>query len=439
MRTHGYYATHNDLHNIVNRLDKDKDGRVSYLDFLESMMVFKFGRSARAGVRSGYGEYRAKRGSSVGRMLAGTKEASVQTEVDSPTKGKDASEVEEEHKEFSLKPKKESEIQPNMTEEVSYGLRRPPRKPPSTHEAETEIKQTVVDEEIKESRRRPPKQATKEPQEKIKEETNEELMKRIIDTEPVIDYTMVKTKEQADSFKTPLKPSAQTLSPEHPTTGATPAKVEPDLLSFKKQCEFLISFFNEQLEIDRRTERTREKACTRGYAVQDLMCYFTRGLRESVSILELREGLEKQGIYKSYEELMIAMKRYDLNRDGALNRCEFEAMVLPKDNTYREMLGKGQLDESAMPRELLQAIISNEMQIERLRSDFNTYLRIYNRSLRDVFNVLAQDQDYITADHVKGVLEDVELLMERYDKDRDGKISFSELLQEITPSVSSLY
>jgi len=38
---------------------------------------------------------------------------------------------------------------------------------------------------------------------------------------------------------------------------------------------------------------------------------------------------------------------------------------------------------------------------------------------------------------MKGMMpeQSIDLLMARYDKDKDGRISFSELLQEIVPSI----
>ena len=402
MRGSGYYVTYSDIINIVNRLDKDRDGRVSYLDFMSSLLMFKPLRSdfyertmspQMRAIRSEYPSY--TRSFSAERTPITKKETSVQTEgkeeaVEIENK-KMKYEAKEEYKEFSFKPKNEDiEIKPNMTDELAiFGAKRPLKGPPSDHETKEELKKPE-DEEIKESRARRPKKEEKETLEIVDEQkTNEELKALLVDTEPIIEYHEPKQ----DSFTTPIKTTI--ASPEHPTTGVTPARVQADPLIIQKQSEFLLNFFKDQVEVDKLSERVREEVCVKGYGVKDFLRFFTGGLRETVSLLELREGLERQGVYRCYEELMITMKRYDLNRDGMLDNEEFEDMILPRDERYKEMLNKDNTNE--IPKDLMRSLIDNEVQIELLRRDLDTYLKIYNCSLEDTFNILSQAQKgYIT-------------------------------------------
>ena len=64
-------------------------------------------------------------------------------------------------------------------------------------------------------------------------------------------------------------------------------------------------------------------------------------------------------------------------------------------------------------------------------------------TIQDAFTVLDRDQNgYISIDEFRAILNDYNIiptssdlinLMKRYDKNRDGKVTFSEFLSELTP------
>lgn len=66
-----------------------------------------------------------------------------------------------------------------------------------------------------------------------------------------------------------------------------------------------------------------------------------------------------------------------------------------------------------------------------------------NFTIQDAFTVLDRDQNgYISIDEFRAILNDYEIipttsdlinLMKRYDRNRDGKVSFTEFLNEMTP------
>lgn len=85
----------------------------------------------------------------------------------------------------------------------------------------------------------------------------------------------------------------------------------------------------------------------------------------------------------------------------------------------------------------IKIIISNEIELDRLRRQLNPQ-HLYSGV--DAFSVLDKNQDgYITIDELSELLEDClvsvgrpELLnlFNKYDKDRDGRISYSDFIQE---------
>lgn len=64
-------------------------------------------------------------------------------------------------------------------------------------------------------------------------------------------------------------------------------------------------------------------------------------------------------------------------------------------------------------------------------------------TLHDAFTVLDRDENgYISIDEFRAILNDYDIipttsdlisLMKRYDKNRDGKVTFSEFMSEMTP------
>ena len=70
-------------------------------------------------------------------------------------------------------------------------------------------------------------------------------------------------------------------------------------------------------------------------------------------------------------------------------------------------------------------------------------------SLHDAFQAVDRDRNgFITLDEFQGILQehglyvtgkDLESLMERYDKNMDGRVSYSEFLEEVTPKSPRKY
>jgi hypothetical protein len=59
-----------------------------------------------------------------------------------------------------------------------------------------------------------------------------------------------------------------------------------------------------------------------------------------ITIDELKKGLGDMGVYASYDELDLFIKRYDKNRDGMLRFSEFCDAFTPIDPYYISMLNR---------------------------------------------------------------------------------------------------
>ena len=166
---------------------------------------------------------------------------------------------------------------------------------------------------------------------------------------------------------------------------------------------------------------------------------------------DIKCGLNLIGINPTNQEVRMLMKRFDLQKNGYINYADFFDIVVPFEKNYRtrveyrspnsccpcrspEVFSKKTVDEL---RELFNLIINCENEINNMRKLFGT-LRL---NLRDIFGLLDKNRcGYFSNDELmeylgnNGILSsnrDADLLFIRLDKNRNGKIDFPEVEDEI--------
>ena len=166
---------------------------------------------------------------------------------------------------------------------------------------------------------------------------------------------------------------------------------------------------------------------------------------------DIKCGLNLIGINPTNQEVRMLMKRFDLQKNGYINYADFFDIVVPFEKNYRtrvenrcpksccpcrspEVFNKKTVDEL---RELFNLIINCEDEINNMRKLFGT-LRL---NLRDIFGLLDKNRcGYFSNDELmeylgnNGILSsnrDADLLFIRLDKNRNGKIDFPEVEDEI--------
>ena len=237
---------------------------------------------------------------------------------------------------------------------------------------------------------------------------------------------------QEDMFVTPERIALG--SPEYPTTGDTPGSATNIA---QRQQELLEKFFKDGLEIDKQTEELKEDLCKRpDYNIENVFILFSKGKRDTISLYELKATLKELTIEKPYIALLNLMKRYDLDRDGVLNYNEFKQILIPINTKPTNKNTNMTEDTLQQFKRLLIALIDNEVNIEKIRRDINAQImnlleRFKNstkdgltiKELKELMNKSGNRIEHIEA----------ELIMQRYDKDRDGRISNTEFIREVTP------
>ena len=167
---------------------------------------------------------------------------------------------------------------------------------------------------------------------------------------------------------------------------------------------------------------------------------------------DLKYGLSLLGICATDCDVRLLMKRFDLQKCGTINYADFFDILVPFEKEYRNMV-EFRAPNSCCPcrcpdcfsprtinalKDLFNLIINSENSINTARKNLGT-LRL---KLRDVFNKIGFGLDYFTnsnlCDYIKrnglfSSTKDTDLLFIRLDKNRNGKIDYKEVEDEVTP------
>lgn len=152
--------------------------------------------------------------------------------------------------------------------------------------------------------------------------------------------------------------------------------------------------------------------------------------------------------------MYLLFKKMDKDGDGFLTYSEFCDAVLPQSENYQIMISKRVpkyvnqeegLDQFVYQtkflfKKLINRMIEGEIEAESIRQ------RLQKRpmfSINEAFAAIDKaDNGFITKQQLKQILNeygvfvdsnDLQQLINRYDKDEDGKVSYKEFIQELTP------
>ena len=166
---------------------------------------------------------------------------------------------------------------------------------------------------------------------------------------------------------------------------------------------------------------------------------------------DLKYGLNLLNIYPTDHELRLLMKRFDLQKKGGINYADFFDIVVPFEKEYRTSV-ENRLPRSCCPcrcidvfsdnticilKKLFKLLIETENEI----NNFRRTLGILRIKLRDIFRLVDLiNRGYFTNDDLIAYIQsqnieyedkDLDLLFIRLDKNRNGKIDYKEIEDEL--------
>jgi len=163
----------------------------------------------------------------------------------------------------------------------------------------------------------------------------------------------------------------------------------------------------------------------------------------------LKEALNSLGIFPTLEELELFIYRYDADGDGALRFSEFADAFAPRDAYYAGLLNKRQSNKPVRVdyKEECFCLATHEAFKDAWDTHFKVetkgeYLRLQLSkkpyfNLADAFAACDADEDgKISKEEIKFLMErkglfvsekEVRNLVDKFDRDGDGRISFHEV------------
>lgn len=174
---------------------------------------------------------------------------------------------------------------------------------------------------------------------------------------------------------------------------------------------------------------------------------------------ELTDSLNDSGIYVHKDDVYLFVRRYDKDSDGRLHYSDFCDAFTPKSYHHASTLNsrKAYYLHHSYPKNEFFTRDTRDLFLKTFKVHFNVEQsaellrkrlgRRPNFNVHDAFQACDADKNgYITRDELKNILkeygfygtdEEISWLIDRYDKNHDGRISYSEFIDEILPKSPS--
>lgn len=223
----------------------------------------------------------------------------------------------------------------------------------------------------------------------------------------------------------------------------------------------LVNIFFQQINLERDLNSAKKDlAICVDFNLLDAFQMFDINDIGYVNEFDLEDTLVELGIRPTREEINLLFKHYSYLNNRRLPYSEFSKLFVPKELEYSRILsGRTAYNVPRIERRrvfgpdttykltrVLRLHLESENVAESLR---HRLARRPTFSMHEAFQAVDKDRNgYITFGEFQVLLEqhgifasikDVESLMDRYDKDKDGRVSYSEFLDEVTPKSPSKY
>ena len=211
-------------------------------------------------------------------------------------------------------------------------------------------------------------------------------------------------------------------------------------------------FLKKLMEVESKIENAKiALALQTDFNCEDAFRIFELNDRGYLEKEDIKYGLSTIGINPNDHELRLFMNRFDLQKQDAINYADFFDILVPFEKEYRTMV-ENRPPNSCCPsgspdifsygtvfiiKDLFNLLINAEKQINEMRRGFGT-LRL---KLRHLFGLVDEDKkgyflnedlvNYLKRENIFSKGKDADLLYIRLDKNRNGKIDFSELEDEV--------
>jgi Ca2+-binding EF-hand superfamily protein len=223
----------------------------------------------------------------------------------------------------------------------------------------------------------------------------------------------------------------------------------------------IIACFSEEIKVSKEIEAFKNELSLKAdFNLIDAFRMFDMNDRGMIDISDIQNFIKDYTFYVDPEEIYLFIRHFSRMQDGKLRFSDFTEIFTPGQEDYARLLrNRSGYSLSGLQRrcifsretlnlfiETLKLIFNSESNSERLRQRL---ARIPNIKIQDAFVAIDRNGDgFINVDELKSILDeykvfpnsnDLKNLMLRYDKNKDGRVSFTEFVQEITPKSPKKY
>lgn len=217
----------------------------------------------------------------------------------------------------------------------------------------------------------------------------------------------------------------------------------------------LVAWFQEEIKISREVERKKnELALKHDFNLFDAFRMFDKSDLGYINLSDFEDTLSYFAFYAPRDEIYLLFKHFSHLQNSRLQFADFSEVFSPKQEEYARVLrnrssanlsGPGRMqvfsrDSQSLFLDTLRSLLDAESLAERVRQRLS---RMPEFSLHQAFVAVDKDRNgFITIDEFQSILfshgifatsKDLQSLMQKYDKNKDGRVSYSEFIDEVTP------
>ena len=213
-------------------------------------------------------------------------------------------------------------------------------------------------------------------------------------------------------------------------------------------------FLKKLMEVEYQIEDVKTNlAQNPDFNCEDAFRLFESNDKDYLTENDIKNGLNSIGVYPTDQDVRLLMKRFDLQKNGNINYADFFDIIVPFEKEFRNRV------ENRMPRSccpcraqdifddrtlsdlgnLFKLLMDSKNDINNMRRSCGS-LRL---NLKDIYGLVdRQGKGYFTNEELmdylqnNGLLENnkaADLLFIRLDKNRNGKIDYPEVEEELQP------
>ena len=220
-------------------------------------------------------------------------------------------------------------------------------------------------------------------------------------------------------------------------------------LNFNKKCNSLYNLMMNYLKQDTSIEEIRQLLSTKEDAnLTDLFEIFDHSSKECISSMDFLQTLKEFGLLLNMDDIKFFYKKFNKNINEFFDYEEFCEIILPKKYSNAKIMGEKSnedfFDLSEETKNIICLLFQNIIEGEKSNENFRRIIGIEEECNGfDLFNKIKKNYSIgIYKEDLANFMKknkhrlnnrDIELLMERFDKNKDGMIDFKEFLSEISP------